>query len=137
VDVNVSRLLSQLKSRRRSKPIILFVDFSSAYHTIFRRKLMQKLRESRILDEEEVQFLEGLYEKYEVRLGKHKFKPERGVMQGSPIAPYLFNIYIEELLELLMTKHSLSVEEVLAYADDLAVVCYSMNLLHEVALTMV
>ncbi len=87
------------------------------------------------LKEDEIQFLEGLYERYEVRLGKHGFKPQRGVMQGSPIAPFLFNIYIEELLEMLETKHGLNIEEILAYADDIAVICYSMNLLNQVIST--
>jgi len=132
VDVNIWRLLNQLKSKSKTKPVVVFVDFSSAYNTIYHRRLMEKLRESKILDEDEIRFIEGLYERSEIRLGNHGFQPGRGVMQGSPISPYLFNIYIEELLVILTNKYGLSLEEVLANADDLAVVCYSINLAHEV-----
>jgi len=48
------------------------------------------------------------------------------------ISPYLFNIYIEELLEILEKECHLSREEILAYADDIAVICYNERKLTEV-----
>jgi len=93
---------------------------------------MQRLRMTRTLEEDEIALLEGLYARCEVRLGKHGFRPVRGIMQGSPIAPYLFNIYTEELLQVIADKHGIDIEDILAYADDLAVICYSVNQVHEV-----
>ena len=47
-------------------------------------------------------------------------------MQGSPISPYLFDTYIEELIEKIKNIGPLRDECVLMYADDhLAVICYN------------
>ena len=45
----------------------------------------------------------------------------KGVMQGGITSPWLFNIYIDDLVERL----SKTAFEVLAYADDLAIICKS------------
>ena len=60
-----------------------------------------------------------------IRIGKERFQPKRGVMQGSPISPYLFDIYIKELMKKIKTVGALRDECVLMYADDLAVICYN------------
>ena len=40
-----------------------------------------------------------MYKRIRIHVGEEKFETQRGVMQGAPISPYLFNIYVEDLIE--------------------------------------
>jgi len=122
-EVNLWRMLSRLKEKRTRKPLVLFIDFSNAYNTIFHDRLFRILRERKILEEEEIKYLEGLYSRTSIRLGQNKMRPKRGVMQGSPISPYLFDIYLDELLSKIGHDCRISLDDILAYADDVAIIC--------------
>ena len=50
----------QLRRERKEKHIQVYIDFSSAYNTIDRRRLYTILKEKRILSDEEVNFLSFL-----------------------------------------------------------------------------
>jgi hypothetical protein len=63
-------------------------------------------------------------------VGDEKVEIHKGVMQGSIIRPALFNIFIEPLLREL-NKIS-DIEDVFAYADDIAVCAYSINELRRI-----
>ena len=133
-EVNLIRLFKICHQRRKHKPLLLFIDFSNAYNTIFHKKLFQILSEKNILSFDEIEFLVGLYSKNKIRIGKSIFKPQRGVMQGSPISPYLFNIYSESLITQLKQK-GLREDEILAYADDICIVSYSIHQLKTIITT--
>ena len=126
IEVNLLRLFEICQERKNSKPVLLFIDFSNAYNTIYHQRLFDILRNKKILENEEIDFLIGLYANTKIRIGKSEFLPERGVMQGSPISPYLFNIYSEPLLENLTNRGDLTKHEILAYADDICIVCHSI-----------
>jgi len=54
------------------------------------------------------------------------------VAQGSVISPSLFNIYSEDLLYQIEEKALISYEDLLAYADDLLILCTSPHQLRQV-----
>ena len=60
--VNIQLLLNKIQSTRKSAGhLLIFIDFKSAYNTILRQKLYDRLLEKNILEKEEIQFLENLH----------------------------------------------------------------------------
>ena len=103
----------------------LFIDFSNAYNSVPHTLLFKKLRAKNIFDEDELGFLEQLYERYTIRIGDTTIKPNRGVAQGSVISPALFNIFIEDLADELQEKAGVNLQDILMYADDILTLCTS------------
>jgi len=96
--------------------------------------LFQRLKG--ILSEEEIQFLRAIYSRNVIRLGKYLFRPNVGVAQGSIISPYLFDIYLEDLLKLIVLDGKLvPLENVLGYADDVLILCTEIGRLKKVIST--
>ena len=81
--------------------------------------------EKNILGTKDVAFLRTLYSKTILTVQNNQVEIYKGVMQGSTISPPLFNIFIEPLLKTL--SESLNMEDIFAYADDVAVCVYSAN----------
>ncbi len=72
IQVNLTRALDRIKLRTNRKQYVygLFVDLSNAYNTVPHLLLFNKIRRKNIFSEDEVQFLEQLYERYELKIGK-------------------------------------------------------------------
>ncbi len=129
IQVNLVRALERIRLRTVQNKVVygLFIDFSNAYNSIPHELLFAKLRLKKVLDEEEIQFIEQLYARYRLRIGKAHIRSNKGVAQGSVISPALFNIFIEDLSEELKRETGLSLEDILYYADDLLVICSSIE----------
>jgi len=130
--VNIVRLVNRCltkysdfgmeKDKFRPKAI-LFIDLKSAYNNVNLDMLFDILTDKNILDQEEVAFLRTLYSKTTLMVGNKKVEINKGVMQGSTISPALFDIFVEPLLKLL--NEEIDIEDIFAYADDIAVCVYS------------
>jgi hypothetical protein len=60
--VNIQLLLNKIQSTRKNDGLFLiFIDFKSAYNTILRQKLYERLLEKNILEKDEIKFLENLH----------------------------------------------------------------------------
>ena len=125
--VNIHRAIERIKLRTLDKRRCygVFVDFSSAYNTIDHQILFQRLQP--ILGEEKTQLIRALYSRMKIRLGNEVLLPKQGVTQGSLISPALFDIYEESLLQTIENETKISEEDILAYADDIMVICDSVD----------
>ena len=107
--------------------------FSKAYDSVWREELWYKTRHYGV--EKFVKVCEGLYSGVETRVVKNRAKSrwfgvERGLRQGCPLSPLLFNIYMMDMVEELERAQLWSkLEErwcgVLMYADDIVLVADS------------
>ena len=129
IQVNLVRALERITMRTKKKMCVygLFIDFSNAYNSIPHSLLFKKLREKKVLESNEIEFLEQMYARYRLRIGKARIRSNKGVAQGSVISPALFNIFIEDLSEELKEKTGISFEDLLYYADDLLALCTSID----------
>ena len=129
--VNIHRLskIYTNLTQKNEKAYALFLDFKSAYNSVLHSKLFKRLR--KVLDDQEIQLIQAIYSRQSIANQGYRFTPNCGVAQGSLISPGLFNIYVEPLYKKI-EKQGVSEECIMAYADDLLVVCSSINQLRRV-----
>ena len=99
---------------------IIFIDLKNAYDTVAHEILFKKLENMKIRPRL-IRILKALYSSARISLDiKDKsINVNRGVLQGSILSPFLFNLYINDLIAELKNVAF----EVLAYADDIAIIC--------------
>ena len=116
------------KAKEHNVPLHFnFVDFKSAFDTIWRKALWKMLRSIGVTPKI-VRIIEAIYKNTECAVvinGRitEWFKVEVGVRQGCLLSPTLFNIFLEFVMnEVVSAKHELKLNNDLAtnirYADD-------------------
>ncbi len=120
-------------SKNGSKLYTCFIDFRKAFDTVWHHGLYQKLEEANIKGK----FLKTLINMYTktkcaVRMGNKTtqyFSCKKGVRQGDPLSPLLFNLYINGIFQQLASNNcdpvTLDGEKqfsALAYADDIVLI---------------
>jgi len=125
ITVNQMRMVQRVKEITNTKRHCfgLFIDFSSAYNTILHSKLFERLK--KVINEDEIQLIKAIYSRTKIKLGTHSFTPNIGVAQGSIISPFLFNIYTEDLYNILEKEADIPYGDLMGYADDLLIICTS------------
>ena len=120
----------------KGKLYACFVDFRKAFDSLSHQKLFLKMRKNKI-NGNILRLLQNIYKNSEcsVRLnGKltQFFAYEKGVIQGNPISPILFNIYVNDLFEELAEANKTPVSldgsssiHALMFADDLIILSTS------------
>jgi len=116
------------KTNKQHTCLILFIDVKAVYDSVPRPELFSRLVSLRVLSPQEVYILRTIYDNSVMRIGKKGFRPERGVLQGSTISLFLFNIFLEDLIQTLI-DNSIPWNTILAFADDLAVMAFSKEII--------
>ena len=128
VFTNIFRTIKRIRQRTDKKQHVfgLFIDFKSAYNYTRHDLLFERLE--KILTKDEIKFQKAIYDRLIIQSEDSSFRPNLGVAQGSVISPSLFDIYTEPLL-LELNKH-IPLEDILAYADDILILCEDIQTLN-------
>lgn len=111
------------------RPIITFVDFEKAFDRVNRSKLLRILKDAQI-EPDLIRLIEKLYANPVTKvngLGDDSFELNTGVLQGDPLSPILFAIYLSALAKTVDGKTEGTL--VLLFADDVAIVTRTQALM--------
>lgn len=122
--VNAAVVHHGLSSRERNTAV--FLDFRAAFDTIDHPRLLARLRQRRCPTHLQSLITSLMCDRIQSRVlvnGQVSawFPRTQGVLQGAPISPILFNIFVDPLIHLLNRGHSPR-PRCLFYADDGVVV---------------
>ena len=124
-----------MSATRQGKIYACFVDFKKAYDTVWHEGLFTELSKVNIKGQF-LKLIESLYKQSccVVKIGKFSTEfmlCEKGVRQGCPLSPILFNLHINDLLNNLhhtnpnVVKLTNDVKlTCLAYADDIIIISH-------------
>jgi exonuclease III len=135
----VVALYEILNTRRHEgqRTYTCFVDFRKAYDTVPHEALFRKLMKLGV-NGDCLRFIRELYasSNISVRVGSKAYGSiplRRGLRQGCPLSPLLFDVYINDLIHDLGAKHGIAVRGVerttsgLLFADDLTLLAKSKS----------
>ena len=102
----------------------MFINLKNAYDKVIHKRLFNKLIEQGI-SEDIIGSIKLLYSKAKLKISNDNLciNVNNGVLQGSLISPMLVNLYINDLIKELNQNSY----EILAYADDLCILCEGIN----------
>ena len=126
--------------RKRAAPYhIMTLDLSKAFDTVGHESVIRGLRRYGI-DERFIKYIKGNYDGAETNIFMNKrsigqVSLDRGVKQGDPLSPALFNLVLDELMDKLPADAGLEINgrkvSCLAYADDLVLLAPSTSAMRE------
>lgn len=118
----LNEIIKEAKCDRRSV-YVAFIDFKKAFDSIGHPSLLAAAKRWG-LPPAFVQYLESLYQQATTNIMGNTIKITRGVLQGDPLSPYLFNICLDWVLSSLPSGVGarLRTQKInyIAYADDVA-----------------
>ncbi|UYV81944.1 hypothetical protein LAZ67_21000209 [Cordylochernes scorpioides] len=116
-----------LEHKNKEYTAIIAVDISGAFDNAWWPMVLKRLDEDNV-QASIIKLLQYFFNNRRVRFRyssneTHK-KLSKGCPQGGPISPTIWNIILNDLLN----NYSESNSEIIAYADDLTVICWGNNL---------
>ena len=109
-----------------------FIDFRQAFDSIWREGMIEVLKQWG-LEQKILETIRRLYENTSAQVRKgnlltEEFKTSGGVIQGCPLSPHLFNLYLEWVIRLALEDYEGGIEiggvkiSNMRYADDIVLV---------------
>ena len=98
--------IHQISHRKQQPLYLLFVDLSAAFDHIPRKWLFDTIR-LRFTDKKSpimITILEKLYQHTSLTYEGESFQTSSGVRQGGPESPFLFNLYLDFVMRLILEK---------------------------------
>ena len=144
-DVTTIRRLTTIVNKyvvdqRGKKLYTCFVDFQKAFDSVWHDALFRKL-ENKGINGPFLNLIKNIYQQTECAVkinGKSTkyFSYEKGVQQGNPLSPILFNLFINDIFEEIYNDSEITLDEqnninALMYADDLIIMATSPEKLQE------
>ena len=99
--------------------VIIIMDLSKAYHRVIRKKLFEIIRVRKILGEDEIKFMEIIYENLYYLSQDKKIHLNNGVFMGISGAVFEFLIYLDEALKHFRNSLTNVDLEECEFADDI------------------
>jgi hypothetical protein len=127
------RVLTERRLNVNRNTFITFIDLEKAFDTVNWALLMNSMKKTRI-DWRDRRVIMLLYKEQEtlIEVGEHSTtaKIKRGVRQGCSLSPYLFNLFVEEIIDKYKRNSkgiSINGKKIhcIRFADDIALVSES------------
>ena len=103
--------IHQISHRKQQPLYLLFVDLSAAFDHINDRKWLFDTIPLRFTDKKSpimVKILEKIYQHNSLTYEGESFQTSSGVRQGGPESPFLFNLYLDFVMRLILEKSHLN-----------------------------
>ena len=148
----IQKICADTLKRKKGRRVYCFIDVAKAFDSVDRTKLFRILDE-RILkakqkanEASDINLLEKLemaqkaltplkdmYDGHKLITGTESFETTNGVIQGAVNSPQLFAVYLEEyLFKDPIIKNFCEFKNLLAFADDMVLICNSYSELRDV-----
>ena len=135
---NIYKALKRINVLVRASPPVhvygFFIDLKNAYGSIDRNRALDMAVEKGF-PSQHANFLKHLYNNTEITIGKHKFTPKKGVVQGSMLSPFLFDIFFDYPIMEIVRECNIDTEDVFAYADDVMILATGTHFLRNIIST--
>lgn len=124
------RVLTERRLNVNRNTFITFIDLEKAFDNVNWALLMNSMKKTRI-DRRDRRIIMSLYKEQQtlIEVGEHSTtaKIKRGVRQGCSLSPYLFNLFVVEIMDTYKRNSngiSINGEKVhcIRFADDIALV---------------
>ena len=127
-------IIEKVVKKGKKKLFVAFIDFQKAYDTVDRDLLLKRLKTLGI-NGLFLQNIRAMYHstKYAIKLSNGYLNPidsNLGLKQGCPLSPMLFNLYIDDISDIIDDQcHPIEIQDMklghFLYADDLVIISHT------------